>query len=170
VTAIVITGAPGAGKSVVTEALSYLLAEAGIEHAAFESEQLAWGHPWLSFLETLPLLRDVLNAQRRAGRTLFLVTATAESDADLDALIGTIEADNALVVALRAVPETVTGRVRLREPADWEGRDALADHAAVLARTLPGLRRIDLILDTDTSMPRDIAVQILGQMIDRGLA
>ena len=41
--AIVITGAPGAGKSSVAQAFTTLLDNAGIEHGAIESEQLAWG-------------------------------------------------------------------------------------------------------------------------------
>jgi nucleoside-triphosphatase THEP1 len=40
--AIVITGAPGSGKSSVAQAFTTLLDNAGIEHGAIESEQLAW--------------------------------------------------------------------------------------------------------------------------------
>ena len=44
---IVITGGPGTGKSSVAQAFTTLLENAGIEHGAIESEQLAWGSPWL---------------------------------------------------------------------------------------------------------------------------
>jgi chloramphenicol 3-O-phosphotransferase len=167
--AVVITGAPGAGKSAVIEALSDVLAEADVEHAAFECEQLARGHPWLSFLATLPQLHEVLNGQRRAGRALFLVTATIETDAELEALIRAVEPDLALVVALRVMPETAARRVLHREPAHWEGRDALAEHAGRLAVTVPRLRGIDFILDTDHAVPRDVAHHIYGRMIDDGV-
>ena len=48
--AIVITGAPGSGKSSVAQAFTTLLDNAGIAHGAIESEQLAWGTPWLDLV------------------------------------------------------------------------------------------------------------------------
>ena len=47
VRAIVITGAPGAGKSAVLEAFTSLLDNDRVPFAAFETEQFAWGYPWL---------------------------------------------------------------------------------------------------------------------------
>lgn len=44
----VIIGGPGTGKSSVAQAFTTLLDNAGIEHGAFESEQLAWGTPLLA--------------------------------------------------------------------------------------------------------------------------
>ncbi len=46
--ALVLTGGPGTGKSSVAQALTTLLENAGIEHGAIETEQLAWGTPWLT--------------------------------------------------------------------------------------------------------------------------
>ncbi len=46
--AVVITGGPGTGKSSVAQAFTTLLENAGIEHGAIETEQLAWGTPWLT--------------------------------------------------------------------------------------------------------------------------
>ena len=58
--AIVITGAPGAGKSSVAQAFTTLLDNAGIEHGAIESEQLAWGTPWLPDAQVHEQLARVL--------------------------------------------------------------------------------------------------------------
>ena len=77
--AIVITGAPGAGKSSVAEAFTTLLDNAGIEHGAIESEQLAWGTPWLEGAQALEQLAAVLALQRGYGRRLFVVVATTET-------------------------------------------------------------------------------------------
>ena len=62
--AIVITGAPGAGKSSVAEAFTTLLDNEGIEHGAIESEQLAWGTPWLPDALVCEQLAAVLEMQR----------------------------------------------------------------------------------------------------------
>lgn len=44
--AIILTGAPGSGKSSVLAALSTLLEIEGVAFGAIESEQLARGWPW----------------------------------------------------------------------------------------------------------------------------
>jgi dephospho-CoA kinase len=65
--AIVITGAPGSGKSSVAQAFTTLLDNAGIEHGAIESEQLAWGTPWLSEALVHEQLAVVLSTDGRAA-------------------------------------------------------------------------------------------------------
>jgi len=75
----VITGAPGSGKSAVAQAFTTLLENAGVEHGAIESEQLAWGTPWLSDAQVHEQLERVLADQRRYGRRLFVVVATTET-------------------------------------------------------------------------------------------
>ena len=84
---VILTGAPGSGKSVTIQALSDLLAELGVEHGAIESEQLGWGHPWLPFPDVVRQLQAVLAAQVRLGRRQFLVAATTETDEQLEALV-----------------------------------------------------------------------------------
>ena len=91
--AIVITGAPGAGKSSVAQAFTTLLDNAGIEHGAIESEQLAWGTPWLPDALVHEQLALVVAAQRRFGRRLFVVVATTETQEDLDSLLAAIGAE-----------------------------------------------------------------------------
>ena len=165
--AVVLVGAPGAGKSSVLEALSGLLADAGTEHAAIELEQLAAGHPWLAFGDTLPQLEAVLDVQHGLGRRLFLLTATTETDDDLERLVARI-GEPVLVVALRVRPETAAARVLEREPADWSGRSRLADNAQRLALGIPGLRRVDVALDTEAAAPREVARSIRQLLAERG--
>ena len=74
--ALILTGSPGAGKSSVLEALTTQLEIDGVEYSALESEQLAWGSPWLSAEQWLPLLAAVTALQRDVGRRLFLIAAT----------------------------------------------------------------------------------------------
>jgi broad-specificity NMP kinase len=147
--AIVITGAPGAGKSSVAQAFTTLLDNAGVEHGAIESEQLAWGTPWLSDAQVREQLERVLADQRRFGRRLFVVVATTETQSDLDALLAATGAERSMVVCLRAPGGVCAARVLEREPERWAGRDALAAHARVLADVIPALPGVDLVLDTD---------------------
>ena len=73
--AVVITGGPGTGKSSVAQAFTTLLENAGIEHGAIESEQLAWGSPWLPDRLVREQLAAVIRLQRGYGRRLFVVVA-----------------------------------------------------------------------------------------------
>jgi chloramphenicol 3-O-phosphotransferase len=159
-TAIVITGAPGSGKSSVAQAFTTLLDNAGVAHGAIESEQLAWGTPWLPDAAVHEQLAAVVRLQRGYGRRLFVVVATTETQQDLEALLAAIGASRSLVVALRAPGAVCAARVLAREPERWAGREALAEHARELAEVIPGLPGVDLVLDTDARSADDVAAEL----------
>jgi shikimate kinase len=158
--AIVLTGAPGAGKSSVLESLAGLLDNAKVPHAAIESEQLAWGYPWLPEEQAYAVLAEVCRVQRGFGRRLFLVAATTETDEHITGLLAAVAADHHTVICLEATPETAARRVHEREPADWHGRDELVRAARRLATQIPALRGIDLHVHTEGRDPRDVAREI----------
>ena len=159
--AIVITGAPGSGKSSVAQAFTTLLDNAGIAHGAIESEQLAWGTPWLEDARVHEQLERVLADQRRFGRRRFVVVATTETQADLDGLLRAIGAEETLVVCLSAPGDVCAARVLAREPERWAGREALAAHARELAEAIPGLPGVDLVLSTDGRNEEAVAAELL---------
>jgi energy-coupling factor transporter ATP-binding protein EcfA2 len=165
--AIVITGAPGAGKSSVLDALAGLLDNDAVPHAALESEQFAWGYPWLSEEEAYSVLGVACAALKELGRSLFLVAGTTETDAHIDGLTAAIAADETTVVCLTAAPETTAGRVLEREPPEWLGRDALVAHSRVLATQIPALRGIDLRVSTDGRNAREVALEIRSKTLER---
>jgi broad-specificity NMP kinase len=158
--ALILTGAPGAGKSTVLAAVSNLLAADGVVHGALETEQLMWGDPWLSFEQGMEQLATLVRMQMGYGRAVFLLAATTETAAQLDGVRAAVAAPRSVVVALRARPETVRARILAREPEHWSGREALAEHAAALATTIPALGGIDLVLDTDGAHPVDVARRV----------
>jgi adenylate kinase family enzyme len=160
----VITGAPGSGKSSVTEALTTLLDNAGIEHGALESEQLAWGSPWLDEELAYEQLAVVLRMQRSYGRRMFVVVATTETQEQLDALLRAIGAARSFVVALTVPGELASSRVLEREPERWAARDSLAEHAAELAPVIPALPGVDLVLSTDGRDPESVAAELLDAL------
>lgn len=164
--AVVLTGAPGSGKSSVIEALTTQLGNAGIEYGAIESEQLGWGTPWLPDATVRELLALLLHRQ---ARDRMLVVATTETEADLRALIGAIGAERTFVACLAAPPELVRQRVLDREPEAWNGRIPLADHAFALARVIPGLPSVDLVVSTDGRRREDVAAEIREALAACGL-
>jgi broad-specificity NMP kinase len=147
--ALVLTGAPGSGKTSVLRALGTRLEIAGHNYGMIESEQLAMGSPLLSSEEWIPQLAAVLRLQRQAGRRLFLVAATVESAADLYGVVNAAAADKTLVVCLHAAADTLAARVDAREPDAWPGKQALVDHTRELAGQVAEIEGIDLFIDTD---------------------
>ena len=159
--AIVITGAPGSGKSSVTQAFTTLLDNAGIAHGAIESEHLAWGTPWLSEAEMCEQLAALVRLQRGYGRRLFVVVATTETQEDLDGLLAAIGAERSLVACLRAPGDVCAVRVLEREPERWAARESLAEHARELAAVIPELPGVDVVLDTDGRDAEAVAAELL---------
>ena len=164
--ALVITGGPGTGKSSVAQAFTTLLENAGIEHGAIESEQLAWGSPWLPDRLVHEQLAAVVRLQRGYGRRRFVVVATTETQEDLDSLLAAIGAERTLVACLRAPGDVAAARVLAREPERWAGRDALAAHARELAEAIPRLPGVDLVLDTGSRDADDVAAELFAAYVD----
>lgn len=159
--ALILTGPPGAGKSSVLEALTTLLELDGIEYSALESEQLAWGSPWLSFEQWLPHLAAVMALRRDIGRRLFLLAATTEITDELRSVAAAVGADRTLVFLLVAKPDVVAARIDAREPDRWPGKANLIARARELAVSMPReLEGIDARIETDERTAVDVAAEI----------
>ena len=167
--ALILTGAPGSGKTTVLGALGTLLEIDGIEFGAIESEQLARGWPWLEPAQWLPQLAAVTALQREAGRQTFLVAATTETEQDLKDVIGAVAADRAMVVCLSAPRDVVAARVADREPDSWPGKRGLINHARELADAIPSIPGIDLVLPTDGRDPVAVAAEIKAALAANGI-
>jgi energy-coupling factor transporter ATP-binding protein EcfA2 len=160
--ALVITGAPGSGKSTVLGMVGTLLEIDGIAFAAVECDELARGWPYPPLPEVLARLAAVTALQRQAGRSLTLVVATTETDGELEQVIEAIGAERTLVVCLRAPADVVAGRVGAREPDAWPGKQHLVAHACVLALQIPDLGRIDAVIDSSAQLPATVAGEVHG--------
>jgi broad-specificity NMP kinase len=167
--AVVITGAPGAGKSSVAEKLATLFEIEGIKFGALESEQLGWGSPWLSNDSVVRQLRAVLDLQREAGRATFLIVATTETDEELAAIVDAIGADQVTTVLLCASPDVVAARIDAREPDLWPGKQRLIAHARQLAVTMAQLSGIDIRFSTDGRDANQAASEVFDALHGHGL-
>jgi chloramphenicol 3-O-phosphotransferase len=169
ISALVLIGSPGAGKSSVLEALATLHDIEDVDHGAIEAEQLSLGRPLLPASSWVPQLDAVLSLQREAGRRRFLISATVETAAELAALRRATAAELLLVVCLTASPETVAARIDAREPDRWPGKQPLIERARNLASSIPDVPGIDLAIDTEQRRAEDVAAEIFRAMRDRGM-
>lgn len=167
--ALILTGAPGSGKSSVLEALSALLEIEEVEFGAIETEELARGWPWLTAEQWTPQLAAVVEHQRQAGRQMFLVVATTETEDELRAVIEAVGAERVAVVCLSAPPDLAARRVAEREPDSWPGKLALVEHARELARRIPLLRGIDLIVPTVDRQAAEVATELKALLSAKGI-
>jgi chloramphenicol 3-O-phosphotransferase len=167
--ALLLTGAPGTGKSSTLGALATLLEIEGVEFGALEAEQLAWGSPWLPFADAARQLEMVLDHQRTAGRRLFLIAATAENAQELSLITAAIRAERLLIVCLSASPETVAARLGAREPDRWPGKAGLIARARGLALAMPALSGIDRLIDTESVSVDQVAGEVRDEMRAHGL-
>jgi hypothetical protein len=160
--ALVLTGAPGAGKSSVLGALATRLEIEGVAFGAIESEHLGWGSPWLPAPAEAEQLAMVLDYQRRAGRGLFLVAVTAETTERLAATVAATGAERTSAVCLTASAETVARRLDRREPDLWPGKADLIARARELAVAIPRLAGIDLHVSTENRDAHAVADEIFA--------
>jgi adenylate kinase family enzyme len=169
VSALLLTGPPGSGKSSVMDALATRLEIAGVQHGAIESEELARGFPALDASRWIPQLGLVLALQRAAGRRLFLLAATVEDAEQLRELLASVGADVTFVVCLAAPGDVLAERLERREPDSWPGKRRLVAHARELAQSIPSLEGVEVVIDTSEREAVDVATQIHGEMKARGL-
>jgi hypothetical protein len=169
VAALILTGAPGSGKTTTLLELGTRLEIAGQPYGAIESEQLAMGSPLLSSERWIPQLAAVLALQREAGRRFFLVAATVESAADLRSVVAATGADRVLVVCLRAGADVLAARIDAREPDTWPGKEALIEHTRELASVAPAIEGVDLVVDTEQCGDGEVVAQVLDALVEAGM-
>jgi broad-specificity NMP kinase len=158
--AVIVTGAPGAGKTVALTALSDSLVAAGIEHAAVDVDEVAWAYPYPDLAGRCEHLRSACESHRRVGRELMLVAEVIESPSHLVDVLAAIGADAHLLVRLRAEPATMRARILAREPEDWPGLDHLLGEVEPSHAALDRLDGIQLTLDSEQLAPAEIAARI----------
>jgi hypothetical protein len=167
--ALILTGAPGSGKTSVLEELCTMLEVDDVRFGAIESEQLARGWPPLPLAGCLRQLAAIVALQREAGRDTLLVVATTETETELRAVIDAVDAERVLVVCLSAPPEVAAARVAAREPDAWPGKQNLIRHARELATAIPLIPGLDVVLGTSDRGAGDVAAELRSLLIRRGI-
>ena len=150
--AIIITGAPGAGKSSALTALTDLLARDEVAHVAVEVDDLSRGHPWRDGRRHLRALAQEAE--------LLLVAATVESPGYLRDLLEAIACDEHFLVRLHARPQTLERRVRERETIPWAGLEPMIERTPALQEAIAALPGVHLALDSERADPQALASTI----------
>jgi hypothetical protein len=157
--AVVISGAPGAGKSATLMALSDALVDAKIAHAAIDVDEVAWAYPFPDDGARIDCLGAAWQAHRGAGHDLVLVGEVVESPEMLRMLLEAVCADDHLLVRLVAGHETLRERIVAREPPGWSGLDhllGLTERSSAFA----GLDGTHVVVSTDELGPGEVAERI----------
>jgi energy-coupling factor transporter ATP-binding protein EcfA2 len=157
---VVITGAPGAGKTSVLTALIGLLEADDVRFAAVEVEALALVHPWPDDDTAFDHLAYVAESFRRRGYPCLLVTATIVSPEYLRRLRDAVRSDDVRLVRLAAPPALLRERITRREPPEWVGLPRLLEAAETLATAIAALPGIDLVLHTEDVEARIVAAAL----------
>lgn len=158
--AVLLTGPPGAGKTVALTALSDALVADQVEHAAVDVDEVAWGYPFPTLEQRCEQLRACCDSHRRAGHQKLLVAEVIESAGHLRDVIDAVSADHFLLVRLEAPLATLRERIIAREPPGWPGLDHLLGETRPLHTALPQLVGVDLVLDSEQLHPAEIAERV----------
>ena len=164
--AVVINGAPGAGKTLCLMVLSDALVKDEIAHATIDVDEVAWAYPYPSDAARLALLGASWEAHRRAGHELLLVGEVVESKDALAGLLASVGADDHLHVRLEAPSATLRRRIVEREPPGWSGLEYLLKEMERWAVVLKDLDGVHLALDTETLGPDECAARIRASRPD----
>lgn len=159
---VLLTGAPGAGKSSALTRVHDDLADAGVDSAAIDADELARSYPPVGRDRHRGHLAALSTSFREQGFRLLLVAVAAESDADLRRWLDATGTADRLVVHLRASPSTVERRVLEREPDEWSGLAELVSSAKRLASVR--LDGADLMVDTDDCSLGEVAARIEAEV------
>ncbi len=158
--AVLVTGPPGAGKTLCLMTLSDALAADGIAHAAIDVDEVSWAYPYPDSHRRHELLAAAWRAHRGDGHELLLVAEVVESDAHLAELVAAAEADDHLLVRLDARPDTCRERIVEREPPSWSGLEHLLSEMERWAVSLTELAGVHLVLDSEHLSPDEVAARI----------
>jgi hypothetical protein len=168
--AVIVTGPPGAGKTVVLTALSDALVADEVEHAAVDVDEVAWSYPFPSLGLRCEHLGAWCDSHRRAGHQLLLVAEVIESPGHLGDVLEALGADDHLLVRLEARLATLRQRIVAREPPGWFGLQYLLEEAKSLHRDMPELAGVHLVLDTERLGSSEITdrIRAAGPLTLRG--
>lgn len=166
---MILTGAPGSGKSTAFDALCTMLEIERVEFGAIESEMFSRGWPWLSLDTWVPQLAAMVARQKEVGRKLFLVVATIENQEELRAVIDALAVPRVIVICLRAPAELVASRIRAREPDSWPGKAELVTHAMRLAKVIPSIPGIDAVVPSVARTGPELALELRQLLDTRGI-
>ena len=165
--AVVVTGAPGAGKTACLIALTDALIDDEVRHATIDVDEVAWAYPYPTTEERVGLLGAAWEAHRGASHDLLVFGEVVESPEHLTELLTAVGADDHLLVRLEAPRALLRQRILAREPTDWSGIDHLLEQTGRWAAALEQLDGVHVTVDTARMSPNETAARIRAARPDK---
>jgi cytidylate kinase len=165
--AVLITGAPGAGKTTYLTALTDALADDEIAHAVIDADDVSWAYPYPDLAARAEYLGRASGAHRDRGHDLMLVGEVVESGEHLAQLLAAVGADDHMLVRLTAPYLLLRQRILAREPVEWSGTDHLLEETKRWARVIDELDGAHLTVDTVRTSPSRAAALIRAERRDK---
>jgi cytidylate kinase len=165
--AVVITGAPGAGKTTYLTALTDALADEEIAHAVIDADEVSWAYPYPDLKGRARYVRRAWQAYRDEGHDVLLLGEVVESGEHLAELLAAVEADDHLLVRLTAPYALLRQRILAREPMEWSGTDHLIEETRRWAEVIDGLDGVHVSVDTARVSPPQAAALIRAERRDK---
>lgn len=165
---LLVTGAPGVGKTTLVKEMGEQLFHAGVPHAVLDIDELARVRPavpderaWAEL--TVANLRAVWPNYEALGVERLVLAGIVQSAAIVDAYRAAIPGADLTVVRLRASVDTLHARLQDREPGTV--REFLLGVTASLDKEIADLDVADLTIDNDPDQPlstlaREILVKL----------
>src|SRR4051794_35560495 len=119
--AVLLTGAAGVGKTTYLTALTDVLADDGIAHAAIDADDVSWAYPYPDLEVRAEYIRRSWEAYRDRGHELLLLAEVVESAEHRAQLLDAVGTDDHLLVRLTAPYMLLRQRILAREPVEWSG-------------------------------------------------
>ena len=164
---VVLTGAPGVGKSSLAEEMFDQLCDRGVRHAAIDVDALCLSYPFRSGdpynnATAIENVASVWANFSRHGIDRLVLVRVVESRADVERLLAAIPGAHATVCHLAASPSTVEERIRRREVGS--STELLAARGRQLAAMEPDLGFVDIVLETGGRALDELAAELLARL------
>ncbi len=161
--AVIVTGAPGVGKTTYLMALTDVLADDQIAHATIDADEVSWAYPYPDLKARAEYVRRAWAAHRDQGHELLLLGEVVESPEHLAELLDAVETDDHLLVRLTAPYMLLRQRILAREPVEWSGTEHLLEETRRWVERIEELPGTHLTIDTVRTGPLEAAALIRGE-------
>jgi cytidylate kinase len=165
--AVLVTGAPGVGKTTYLTALTDVLADDEIAHAVIDADEVSWAYPYPDLAARTQYIGRAWEAHRERGHELLLLSEVVESGEHLADLLGAVGADDHLLVRLTAPYMLLRQRILAREPIEWSGTQHLLEETRRWVDQIDAIDGAHLTIDTIRTGPLEAAARIRAERPDK---
>ena len=161
--AVLVTGAPGVGKTTYLMALSDVLADDGVAHAVIDADDVSWAYPYPDLEARVEYIRRMWAAHRDRGHDLVVLGEVVESPEHLAELLDAVGTEEHLLVRLTAPYMLLRQRILAREPVEWSGTEHLLEETRRWVDLTNAIDGAHLTIDTVRTGPLEAAARIRAE-------